>query len=182
MFIWIPNRKSGGDKSMQEYLDVGKIVNTHGIKGELKVIPLTDNPDRFNDLEWVYIEKAGIFEKFDIEHVKFFKNSVLVKLKDVNDMSAAQSFKELFMKIDRDHAIKLPENTWFICDLLDCLVFETSGNLLGRLKEVLQTGSNDVYVVADENGKQLLIPALKSVVKEVLPEQQRIVVELPEGL
>ncbi len=167
---------------MLEYLDVGKIVNTHGVKGEVKVIPLTDNPERFNSLEWAFVETGDGLKKYFIERVRFFKGNVLVKFKGIDDMTSAEAFRGLFMKVDREHAVKLPENCWFICDLIDCEVYETSGRLLGILKDVLQTGSNDVYVVVDKQRREILIPALKSVVKEVSPENKKIVVELPEGL
>lgn len=167
---------------MEQYLEVGKIANTHGIKGEVKVIPLTDDPERFTKLRWVYLERNNELERLDIEGVKFLKGMVLLKFKQINDMNAAELVKGMVLKVDRKNAVKLPKDSFFICDLLGCEVLEEDGNRLGTLREVLKTGSNDVYVVEQEGRKDILIPALKSVVKEVDLEQRKLVVVLPEGL
>lgn len=167
---------------MVEYLEVGKIQNTHGVRGEVKVIPLTDDASRFSDLEWIYIDKNGVLEKYFIESVKYFKNLVILKFKGIDDMDAAMGLKGLFLKVDREHAVKLPEGSYFICDIIGCSVFEEDGVLLGEVKDVISTGSNDVYVVKSENGREILVPALKSVVKNVSVPEQRITVSLPEGL
>jgi len=169
-------------KEMVEYLEVGKIQNTHGVRGEVKVIPLTDDASRFSDLEWIYIDKNGVLEKYFIESVKYFKNLVILKFKGIDDMDAAMGLKGLFLKVDREHAVKLPEGSYFICDIIGCSVFEEDGVLLGEVKDVISTGSNDVYVVKSENGREILVPALKSVVKNVSVPEQRITVSLPEGL
>lgn len=174
----------GKEKRMgiQQYLEIGKIVNTHGVKGDVKVISLTDNPERYNDLKWVFIDKKTQLEKYHIEHIKFFKQSVIIKFAGINDMNSAESLIGLFLKVDRKNSVKLPEGSYLICDLIDCEVFDVNSKKLGILKDVLKTGSNDVYVVEDDGGKQILIPALKSVVKEVCVEEGRIIVLLPEGL
>jgi 16S rRNA processing protein RimM len=164
-----------------DYLQVGKIVNTHGIKGEVKVIPLTDDPERFHKLKWVFLEKNSKHEKVDIESLKFIKSTVIVKLKGIDDMTAAEGLKETYMLIDREHAVKLPKDSFFIFDLIGCEVFNDQGEKLGILSNILKTGSNDVYVVKGED-KELLVPALKSVVKDISIEDKKIVVTLPEGL
>lgn len=167
---------------MQEYFEIGKIANTHGLKGELKVVPLTDNPERYNDLKSIYIEKDNQLVEYNISGLKFFKGFVIIKLKEVDDIGTAESLKGLFIKIDRKNAIKLPRGSFFICDLMLCEIFDENGSLLGKMKDILKTGSNDVYTVQREDGKELLIPALKSVVKDISIENKRIVVSLPEGL
>ena len=167
---------------MEEYLEIGKIVNTHGVKGEVKVIPLTDNPERFNDLEWVYIEKNNKLVKYKIGGVKFLKNFVIIKFQGVDDINSAQELKETYMKVDRKNAVKLPEGSFFICDLIGCTVFEENGNKLGVIADVIQTGSNDVYIVKREQGRDVLVPALKSVVRTVSLEKRMLEVQLPEGL
>lgn len=166
---------------MQEYLNVGKIVNTHGVRGEVKVIPLTDDPHRFHDLEWVYLDRQSSLEKIWIERVKFFKKFVIIKFKTVDDMNKAETLRDLYLKVDREHAVKLPEDTFFIADIIGCEVFE-GDKKLGMVEDVLQTGSNDVYVVKRENKKDILIPALKSVVRKVSISDKKIEVVLPEGL
>ncbi len=167
---------------MYQYLQIGKVANTHGVKGEIKVIPLTDNIERFNNLDWVYIDRFGNMERRNVLGVKFFRSLVILKLEGINNMNEAEALKGMFLLVDRENAVKLPENTFFICDIVGCEVFEENGNMLGVVKDVLQTGSNDVYVVGNKNGQDILIPALKSVVKEVSTEEKKIIVSIPEGL
>lgn len=168
---------------MHKYLEIGKIINTHGIKGDVKIIPLTDDPSRFNKLKWVYIGDDNSIDKYDIRHVKFLDNTIIIRFKNIDDINQAGLLKGLYLKVDRSQAIKLPEDSYFICDLIGCSVFEESINkVLGIIKDIIQTGSNDVYVVRSEQGKEILIPALKTVVKKVSIEDKKIWVVLPEGL
>jgi len=167
---------------MLEYLIVGQLINTHGVKGELKAIPLTDDPNRFKKLKWVYIDKNGKLDKYDIIGVKFFKQFVILKFRNVDTMDEAEKLKGLYMKVDRANAVKLPKDSFFITDIVGLSVFDENESLLGKLVDVIQTGSNGVYVVRDTDGKEILIPALKSVVKEVSIENGRISVILPKGL
>ncbi len=167
---------------MVEYLQIGKIVNTHGVRGEVKLIPLTDDPHRFNELEWVYIEKDGGMNKHTIQQVKYTKGFVMIKFSGVDSPDDANQYRDCFVLVDRKNAVKLPADSFFICDLLSCSVFDEKGALLGELADVLQTGSNDVYIVRNSSGKEILLPALKSVVRSISPEQKRIDVVIPKGL
>ncbi len=167
---------------MYQYLQVGKILTTHGVRGEVKVMPLTDDPKRFDRLKWVYIERDGDQKRYDIERVRYHKNSVIVKFKGIDDMNAAEALKDLFLEVDRRNAVKLPKDTFFICDIIGCEVYDSMRGRLGTVKNVLSTGSNDVYVVEAEDKKEILIPALKSVVTSVNIEERKITVILPEGL
>lgn len=167
---------------MLEYLIIGQLVNTHGVKGELKATALTDDPQRFLKLKWVYIDKNGTLEKHNILSVKFFKQFVILKFDGIDTMEAAEKLKGMYLKIDRANAVKLPKDSFFITDIIGLQVYDENNALLGKLTHVLQTGSNDVYVVKDTEGKEILIPALKSVVKEVSIENKRISVILPKGL
>lgn len=167
---------------MYEQLQIGKIVNIQGIKGEVRVIPLTDNPERFKKLDWLYIDKNGIKDKYYLEGVKYLKNLVVLKFKGVDDPEAAEALRGAFLLIDRKDAVKLPENSYFICDLIGLKVADENGKLLGELKDVLQTGSNDVYVIKCENGSEILLPALKSVVMDISIEEGRMSVIVPKGL
>ncbi|HHW00047.1 MAG TPA: 16S rRNA processing protein RimM [Clostridiaceae bacterium] len=167
---------------MHQYLEIGKIINTHGVRGEVKVIPLTDNIERFDDLEWVFVDRSGNLERHNVLGVKYFRDLVILKLEGINNMNEAETLKGLFLLVDRENAVKLPEDTYFICDIIGCEVLEENGNTLGIVEDVLQTGSNDVYVVKGHNGREILIPALKSVVLEVLIEEKKIIVKIPEGL
>lgn len=168
---------------MLEYLIIGQIVNTHGVKGEIKAIALTDTPERFKKLKWVYIQKQnGALEKYNIAGVKFFKQFVILKFESVDSIEAAEKLKGLYLKVDRANAVKLPEDSYFITDIIGLDVYDENNSLLGKLVDVIQTGSNDVYTVKDDHGKEILIPALKSVVKEISIENGRISVILPKGL
>ncbi len=168
---------------MLEYLTIGQLINTHGVKGELKATALTDNPDRFKKLKWVYIQKQNeTLEKYKIAGVKFFKHFVILKFEGIDSIEAAEKLKGLYMKVDRENAVKLPKDSFFITDIIGLNVYDENNTLLGKLTDVIQTGSNDVYTVKDDSGKEILIPALRSVVKEVSIQDGRISVILPKGL
>lgn len=169
---------------MLQYFEIGKIVNIHGVKGEIKVLPLTDDPKRFTKLKSAFISSqiSENMQTYNFEGVKFLKNFVIIKIKGIEDPDEANKLRDKFIIINREDAVKLPKGSFFVCDLIDCEVFDENGNKLGVLIDVLQTGSNDVYVVRDENKNEILIPALKSVVKEVSVEDRKITVELPKGL
>lgn len=167
---------------MLKFLEVGQIINTHGVKGEVKVYPLTDDVKRFLNLKWVYINKDNQMSKYNIQSVKFFKNLVIIKIEGINDMTHAETFKNCKLLVDRENAVKLPEDSYFICDILGCEVFEENGQRLGVVKNVLKTGSNDVYELDSDKYKELLIPAIKSVILDVDIHNKKIIVKLPEGL
>lgn len=168
---------------MIEYLKIGQIVNTHGVKGEVKVYPLTDNVRRFSKLSFVFmLGKDGQYEKVEIEGVKYFKEMPLLKLKNVDDMDAAMKFRNQYLYVDRENAVKLPKDTYFITDLIGLDVITEDGNRLGELINVFSTGSNDVYEVKREEGKNVLLPAIGDVILEVNIEEGFIKVRLMEGL
>ncbi len=167
---------------MQEYLEISQIVNTFGVKGMVKVNPFTDDITRFDKLKKVYICKKASMEEVEIEEVKYHKNMVLLKIKGINDMNQAEKCKGLYLKIHRKDAIKLPKDTYFIADLLGLEVYTDEGVLLGKVDDIYNTGSNDIYVVKDDLGKQILLPGTKEVLKEISLEKEKIVVHLIKGL
>ena len=142
---------------MQAYFEVGQIVNTFGIKGFVKVKPFTDEASRFEELKTVYIVMKNEMKKVEIEEVKYHKDMVLLKIKGIDDMTEAEKYKGLFLKIDRKDAKKLPENTYFIADILGLPVYTDEGELLGNVDDIFPTGSNDVYVVKNELRKTNII-------------------------
>lgn len=163
---------------MDNLLEIGQIVNSYGIKGFLKVVPYTDNVERYDDLKTIYIEKNKKLIQMEIEEVKYHKNLVLLKLKGIDDINDTLEFKNCYIKIDRKDAIKLPEDTYFIVDLIGLEVITDEGETLGNLVDVFPTGSNDVYVVKNELGKQTLLPAIGDVIKQVDIENKKMVVHL----
>lgn len=167
---------------MKQLLEIGKIVNTYGIKGFLKVVPYTDNIKRFEELKTIYIEIKKDLQEFSIEEVKYSKNLVLIKLKGIDDINIAENYKNCYIKIDRKNAVKLPKDTYFIIDLIGVEVFTDTNRNLGKIEDVFPTGSNDVYVVKDELGKQILLPAIGDVIKEVDIPNKKMIVHLIDGL
>lgn len=167
---------------MQKYFEVGQIVNTFGVKGMLKVKPFTDDANRFEELKKVYICKKEKLEEVEIEEVKYHKDMVLLKVKGIDDMNEAEKVKGLYLKIDRKNAKKLPKDTYFIADLLGLEVYSDIGELLGKVDDIFRTGANDVYVVKNENSKQLLLPGIPDVIKEIDLEKGIIIVHLLKGL
>lgn len=167
---------------MQNLLEIGQIVNSYGIKGFLKVVPFTDDATRYDNLKTIYIEKNKKLEEMEIEEVKYHKNLVLLKLKGIDDIDQALKYKNCYIKIDRKEAVELPENSYFIVDLIDMDVFTDNKIYLGKIIDVFPTGSNDVYVVKDELGKQTLLPAIGEVIKEVDVQNKKMIVHIIEGL
>ena len=167
---------------MQEYFEIGQIVNTFGIKGQVKVTPFTDDMERFEELKTIYVEKKKQLQEFEIEQVKYQKNLVILKLKNIEDMNTAEKLKGCYIKIQRKDARKLPEGTYFIADIIGSVVITDDGKELGKVEDIYNTGSSDIYVVKDELGKQILLPAIKEVILSVDVEKQIVKVHLLEGL
>lgn len=167
---------------MESLLEVGQIVNTYGIKGFVKVVPLVDNNNQFKSFKTLYIQdKKGITSELNIEEVKFSKNLVLLKFKGIETIEQAEELRNYYLQAKRSD-IKLEKGAYFIVDLIGLDVYTEKGELLGRLKEVLQPGANDVYVVENEAKKQILLPVIPDVVKNIDIEGKKIIVKLMAGL
>ena len=156
---------------MKEILRVGKIVNTHGLKGEVKVIPLTDDPKRYNELEFVLID--GV--KRNIEGCKYQKDRVIVKVEGINSIEEAEKYKNKYMEIPREYAVPLEEDTYYIADIIGCKVYDTEGKDLGEIYDVIQTKNNDVYWI--RKPKELLIPVLLDIVTDIDIENKKIIIK-----
>ena len=167
---------------MQEYFEVGQIVNTNGLKGLLKINPFTDDITRFERLKTIFIEHKKELLEFEIESVRYQKKQVLLKLKGIDTIEEAEKYREDYLKIKRNKEEKLPENTYYIVDLIGLDIYTEGGELLGKLDDIFSTGSYDVYVVKNSEGKQILLPAISDVIKNIDLEQKKIVVNLIEGL
>lgn len=167
---------------MEEYLQVGVITNTHGIRGEVKVFPTTDDPARFKKLKQVFLDTGREYLEMEIEQVKFLKQLVILKFKGYDTINDIEKYKQKRLLVDREHAVKLKKDEYFIADLLGLSVYTESGGHLGTLKDVLQTGANDVYVVEMEDNKEVLIPAIRECILSVDLDKRRMQVHLLEGL
>jgi 16S rRNA processing protein RimM len=164
---------------MLEYLSVGFVLKPQGLKGEIKVQPLTDDINRFDSLLHVYIKGQGGYKQEKIESRRYNRGFVFLKLKGLNTIESVEHLRNQYLWIPRSMARQLPEDTFFIADIVGCSVSTTDGRELGNVKDVIQTGSNDVYVVEGTKGN-VLIPALKKVVVYIKPREGRIIVDLTE--
>ena len=167
---------------MEDLLQVGVITTTHGVRGEVKVFPTTDDPARFKKLKNVILDTGK--EKIDLEvaGVKFFKNMVILKFKGIDDINDVEKYRKKSLYVTRENAVKLKKNEYFIADLIGLKVESDEGEDLGILSDVLQTGANDVYVLSKEGEDDILLPAIKECVKEVNIENGTILVHLLPGL
>ena len=166
----------------QEYFEVGQIVNTFGIKGFVKVKPFTDDMERFNELTDVFIEKKNEKINLHIDEVKYKQTVVLVKFKGIDDINEAEKLRGLYLKIKRENARKLPKDTYFIADLIGVNVYTEEGLLLGKVEDIYNNKSNDMYVIKNELGKQIILPGIKEVIKQIDVENEKIIVHLIDGL
>lgn len=167
---------------MTKYLEIGQIVNTFGIKGMVKVKPFTENVKRFDKLEKIYIENKKSRKEYEIEEVKYHKDMVLIKFKGINTLEEANLLRESCLIIDREKEEPLEEGTYYIVDMIGLEVYTEEGELLGKLEDIFNTGSNDIYVVKNELGKQILLPAIGEVIKQIDMENKKMIVHLISGL
>ena len=163
-------------------LRVGVITSAHGIKGEVKVFPTTDDAKRFKELKEVILDTGKEYIPMEIEHVKFFKNMVILKFRGYDNINEIEKYKSRDLLITRDQAVDLEPDEYFITDLIGLTVVSDQGAELGTLKDVLETGANDVYVVAMKDGKELMLPAIGDCILNVDLEQRRMEVHVLEGL
>ena len=167
---------------MESYLRVGVIASTHGLKGEVKVFPTTDNPKRFRELKKVLLDTGHEYKPLEVAGVKFFKNQVILKFREFDDINEVEQYKGKDLLVTRDQAVPLEENENFITDLIHMEVYTDEGIRLGTLTDVLQTGANDVYHIAFPDGKVRLIPAIPQVVTGIDINAGRMEIRPLEGL
>lgn len=166
---------------MEQMLRVGVITSTHGVRGEVKVFPTTDDAKRFKTLKKVILDGREPLE-LSIEQVKFFKNMVILKFKGYDNINDVETWRQRDLLITRDQAVELKEDEYFITDLIGLTVVNEEEAVLGRVKDVLETGANDVYVVELTGGKELLFPAIKDCILNVDLEGGRMKVHVLDGL
>ncbi len=163
-------------------MQVGVITQTHGIKGEVKVFPTTDDVNRFKKLKNVLLDTGKENIELEIEGVKFFKQYVILKFKGIDNINDVEKYKGKNLLVTRENAVKLKKNEYFIADMIGMKVVTDEERDFGTLKEVLVTGANDVYVVTTTEGKEVLLPAIKQCILDVDIENQIMKVHIMKGL
>ncbi len=167
---------------MEQTLRVGVITSTHGLRGEVKVFPTTDDAGRFRRLKDVLLDTGRELRPMEVEHVKFFKNMVIVKFKGLDSINDVEGFKGKDLLVTRENAVELGPDENFIADLIGLEVVTDEGERLGTLTDIMQTGANDVYVVKTDAGKEVLLPAIRQCVLDVDLDAGRITVHVMDGL
>ena len=168
---------------MENLLQVGAILDTHGLRGEVKVFPTTDDPARYDDLDEVeLLTKEGKYLHLEVERVRYFKNLVIVKFKHYDNINDIEQYKKCNLYVTRENAVELAEDEYFVADLIGLTAKSDEGEELGTLTDVLTTGANDVYVIKGADGEELLVPAIHDCVQEVNVEDGYVVLYLLPGL
>ena len=167
---------------MTEYFEIGQIVNTFGIKGMVKIKPFTDDINKFDKFKKIYIKKENTKKEYQIEEVKYHKQMVLMKLKGINTPEEADLLRGSYLIINREDEEPLEEGEYYIIDLLGSEVYTDENVLLGKLEDIYNTGSNDIYVVKDELVKLVLLQAISDVIKNIDIKNKKITVHIVSGL
>lgn len=164
-----------------DYTIIGKIINTHGVRGELKINPMTDDIERFSILTKAYIGEDK--KLYLIEKARYHKSFVILKLKDYDNINDVLVFKEKYLYVDGEDKLTLPEDTYFIDDLINCRVFDLDNREIGHIKDIIYTNKDDVYIVKSSfEDKEYLIPAIKEFVKKVDIKNKTIIIDPIEGM
>lgn len=167
---------------MDDYLRVGVISSTHGIAGEVKVFPTTDDVNRFKELKEVILDTGNTNITLEIERVKFFKQMVILKFKGIDNINDIEKYRGKDLLVTRENAVELDVDEYFISDIIEAEVLEEDGTKLGVLSEVLSTGANDVFVIMTKDNKEILIPNIKACVLDINIDEKKIIVHLLDGL
>lgn len=165
-----------------ELISIGKITSTHGIRGEVRVYPLTDYPERFNQLKELIINHNGELSRYKIESIRPYKRMLLLKFIEINSLDQAEKLRDALIQIPEDEVLSLPEGVYYIYQIVGLFVYTVDNVYLGQIKNVLSTGSNDIYQVIHENGKEYLIPALRKVVEKIDLQDKKITIRPMPGL
>ena len=167
---------------MEQFLQVGVISSTHGVRGEVKVFPTTDDMARFKKLKQVILDTGREHKLLEIESVKFFKQFAILKFKGIDNINDIEKYKGKSLLVDRKNAVKLQKDEYFIADMVGLEVFTEDGVAFGTMKDVLETGANDVYIIDSPQYGEVLVPAIKQCILDVDIENNRMTIHLMEGL
>jgi 16S rRNA processing protein RimM len=166
----------------KEFIIIGKVVSTQGNKGEVNVLPLTDSIDRFKNLDNVFLRSKKSQTILNVEKIRKRKDTVILKLKDIENIEEAKMIVGSFLEVERKNAVKLPKETYFIFEIIGLEVYDENNIFLGKVENIISTGSNDVYVVKSKDKEELFIPAIREVVNNVNLEKKRITIKMLDGL
>ena len=180
--LFIHGECSSGEKIMEDLFQVGIITGTHGLKGEVKVFPTTDDKNLFLELEDVLLDTGNELKKLKVEYCKFFKKFVFVKFEGLDDINEVEQFKRCPLMVTRENAVPLDEDEYYVADLIGLTIVDDSGVTIGKLENVIETGANDVYEVLTQDGGRVLLPAIKDCILDVDTEEGVILVHLLKGL
>lgn len=165
-----------------DYLQVGVITSTHGIKGEVKVFPTTDDPARFKKLKKVELDTGKERIPLEISGVKFFKQFVIVKFKGIDNINDVEKYRKMPLLVSREDAVELEDDEYFMADIIGMTVCTEDGAVFGELADVMETGANDVYVIKSEKHGEVLVPAIKECIKSVDTQNNKMIIHLMPGL
>lgn len=166
----------------EDYLQVGVITSTHGIRGEVKVFPTTDDASRFQSLKNVILDTGREKLSLEIERVKYFKQFVILKFKEIDNINDIEKYRKMPLLVSREDAVELGEDEYFMADMLGMKVFTDEGEEFGTLKDIMETGANDVYIIDTKMHGEVLIPAIKDCILDVDTEGQKMTIHLMDGL
>ena len=168
---------------MEQFLQVGVISSTHGLRGEVKVFPTTDDAERFLDIEYVLLDTGKELRRLNIQNVKFFKNLAILKFEGVDNINDIEKYKGKSLFVTRENAVELEEDEYYIGDLIGMEVYtDDSEERFGVLKDVMETGANEVYIITSENHGEVLLPAIHECILDIDVEAKKMKVHLMEGL
>jgi len=163
-------------------LEIGKIINTHGLRGEVKVVTWTDSPEDFDDIKNVYASLKTGDVKLTISRIKYQKNNIIVKFKEIDVIEEAEQYKNAILSADREELPPLPEGVHYIVDLIGCTVIDTNDNEIGVLDDVFRAGAGNVYTIKRKGMKELLLPVNDDTVLNIDTDAKQIRISIPEGL
>jgi len=173
---------NSGDTMQEEMFNIGKVVNTHGVKGEVKVLRITDFSERFTPGNAVYIVTRTGLEKLTIESHRVHKGFDLVRFNNYDSIEDIESFKNAYLQIPASQLTNLEEHAYYYHEIIGCIVYTDKEEKLGQIKEILAPGANDVWVIESNTGKEILIPYIEDVVRKVDIENKRVIITPMEGL
>ena len=167
---------------MNQYLEIGQIVNVRGLKGEVKVNSFAESNKRFETVSKIFLKNKGNIQEYKIQKVSYAKNQVILKFEGIDTVEDAEKLRNSYILVDRNDLDDLPEGVYYLADLIGLEVYTEENEYLGKVDDIFQTGSNDVYVVKNDLGQSKLLPGIPEVIKEINLEASKIIVNLIKGL